>query len=468
VLFALFACDPEPPEGCAFSSMATAPESASTCPADAGDYDPAAMGPAPLVVMFTVDTLNRAYLDGRHPEWDITPRLDAFFAESAYLPGVVSVRSLTGVALSSLLTGRYPRAHGVRDHADQVGTAIETLPEHLASGGYATRAFISNQCWVIDGKVDELTCRWNRQDESDQDLKDDELVTSFTRALDELSGPTFLWIHLVDPHTPYDAREPYYDTFHPEPPAGDFDPGVEGALADVNLGQRSITPEEHAQVEAAYASQVALIDAQFGEVLDALSSRGLDDAIVVFGADHGEELGLHSHYYWHSCSTFNASLMLSFAIRAPGRLAGGAVMASPVSSTDIAPTVAELAGLPWDNDIDGTSLVGDFRACREPTRPAYFERATEAAGMVVGGHKLVLEPEGWTSACEPYTDDIPYVMASEQLYDIESDPDECTNLAEDEPEMFSDLRGQLCDWVLAAPWVATNNERNPVVRACGG
>ncbi len=466
MLLLLAACDPPPPEGCAYASMSLAPRLEEQCPDGAATVT--ATGLAPLVVMFTVDTFNRAYTGGRRPDFNASPRIDDFYAQSTYFPAVVTTRSLTGVALSSLLTGLYPKDHGVRSHADQAPTTATTLPERFAAAGYRTLAYSANQCWLVDGKVDEVVCHWNRQGTQDQHDADTLLVDAAVDRLGRLDGPTFMWIHLVDPHAPYEAREPHYSDFGAPDAPGEFDPGDEGALADVNLGTRAITAEEHAQVEAAYASQVAAVDNLFGRLLDALDANGQSDAVVLLGADHGEELGLHGHYYWHSCSTYNPAMVVSYALRAPGRLAPGGVVTTPVPIVDLAPTLAEVAGLQWSGDTDGTSLVGELRSCRVESRPAFFERDTKGAGMVLGDQKVVIEPEGKATDCTPYSAEAPYVVASQQLYDLADDPDECTNLADDDPTTFGALREQVCDWVTSGAWVESNNDRNVLVKACGG
>lgn len=466
MLLLLSACDPPPPEGCAYASMSVAPQPEDQCPEGASTVT--ATGAPSLVLVFTVDTFNRAYTGGRHPDFAPSPRINAFYAESTYFPAVVSTRSLTGVALSSLLTGLYPKHHGVRSHADQLPTTAPTLPERFAALGYRTLAYSANQCWVVEGKVDETVCHWNRQGTQDQHDADTLLVDAAIDRLGRLDGPTFMWIHLVDPHAPYESREPYFTELGGADAPGDLDPGEEGALADVNLGTRVLSEAEHAQVEAAYASQVAAVDALFGRVLDALAATGQSDEVVLLGADHGEELGLHGHYYWHSCSTYNPAMVVSYALRAPGRLAPGAVVTTPVSVVDFAPTLVGLAGSDWTGSLDGSSLLDELRTCDVATRPAFFERDSKGAGVVVGGQKVILEPEGKATDCTPYSEEEPYLVASEQLYDLEADPDECVNVADDDPDTFSTLRRQVCDWVTDGAWVESNNERNVLVKACGG
>ena len=88
--------------------------------------------------------------------------------------------------------------------------------------------------------------------------------------------------------------------------------------------------------------------------------------------------------------------------------------------------------------------------------------------MVLGDQKVVIEPEGKATDCTPYSAEAPYVVASQQLYDLADDPDECTNLADDDPTTFGALREQVCDWVTSGAWVESNNDRNVLVKACGG
>ncbi len=439
------------------------------------DDDDAVFDPAPVVIVVLVDTLADGYLGHRHPSWDVTPHVDDLLAESTVLENTLTVRGLTSVAVSSILTGVYPRHHFVRNNANRKRPAQPLLIERFHDAGYTTYGYASNVCQFIDEGVDDRYCTWTVEtpDPSVELRERDEMLVD--RLLEQLAEqpagePTFVWLHLMHPHKPYIRVDPWYAEFHPEPYGGLLDHELDEELDQVALGETTLDAEDLAHVEAVYASQVKETDRLLGELFEGLDNLGLwDDAVVVFGADHGEELGAHHDYFWHSCSPYLPVNRVLFSIRAPGRLPTGPVLPGWTSVVDIAPTVIHTAGLGWSGQLDGVSHVDGILDGALTERPVFLERGDEAAGVVTDGYLYVRDENLGYGACSPYNgSDLAFPAGLDELYDIATDPAQHDDLAELDPGAVERMRGILCDWVAAEPWHenANANDRNDLVQSC--
>ncbi len=441
------------------------------CPPDHDAYDPGALGPPPLVLFITLDALTRDYLGRFHPEWDTSPHIDALLEESTVLENVVVPRGLTLPSLSSLLTGAYPRTHGVRLN-DGTAPEIEMLQERFQAAGWQTMSALGNQCSLAARGFEETFCTSPYETGNEATPASDLLLVD--RVLDMLDGrdrarSSFAWVHLMSVHDPYVMVERWFDGFHPEDYTGPIEPPQEAILNSVTLGGTSFDEADRRYLDAVYASQLREVDEIVGQLLAGLEERGLlDDAIIVFGSDHGDELGLRedTRYFWHGCSVYNPVLAATYGIRAPGRVAAGEVLDGWISSVDVAPTVLELAGL--DPTMpDGVSLVDDIHACENPGRPAFFERGGATGGVIAGGRKLVLDPDEGYGGCRPYNEENPYPGKRTLLFDLVEDPGELVDLSDTSPDTRTTLEGLVCDWVNDGVWEsAEHDDGNPLRVAC--
>ena len=439
-------------------------------PDDGGDDDG---GVPQVVVLLTVDALNRGYLGVHHAEWDTTPTIDSLIAESALLPDVLVTRSLTSVSFASFLTGLYPRSHGIRSNNAEWQGERPTLLEQFQAAGYRTYGYSSNYCSFIDYGVDQRFCTWlvEMPEIASQQAGDELLVQQLLDDLDEhpAGEPLFIWLHLMDPHEPYSLIEPWYSEFHPETYDGWFDPEDYRDIADVTLGDAELDEADRRHLQAVYASQVRSTDGTIGLFLDGLAERGLyDDAMIVFGADHGEVLAEHADYFYHGCSFHNSAMAVSWSIREPGRWPEGTVVNGWVSSLDIPATVLELAGVAGPDEAEGRSLVTDIDEGSLTARDLFFERSPDTAGVVSGRYKYTLNPDQTFTDCAPYTyEGAAYPGEAEELYDLEEDPDETSNLSGDPPAAMAGMHIAVCNWVLQDTWLDPDaDEQNVLVRNC--
>ncbi len=354
-------------------------------------------GPRQLrsIVLVTIDTL-RADRLGAYGGKAATPSLDVLAREGARFENVFAHSPLTLPSHSSILTGTYPTYHGVRDNGRfRLPAEMETLAEILKGAGYSTAAFVGG--FPVDSRFG-----------LDQgfDLYDDSLgrsrsrVSFSERRASEVVAPArswiagrgqnlyFVWVHLFDPHAPYDPPDPFPDD---------------------------------------YEGEVAYVDAALKELLAAVSK----DAFVAVTADHGEGLGEHGERT-HSLFVYDSTLRVPWLLRGPG-VAAGTVVEESARSIDLVPTILDLAGMNQRcARCQGTSFVPALEGKPVPPAPSYAESYfprlnlgwSELRSVRVGGWKYIEAPEP-------------------ELFDTSSDVGENRNLATSDPRKLEEMRAEL-------------------------
>ncbi len=348
------------------------------------------------VVLVTIDTLRADRLGwyGRSPT--ITPALDALAARGVVFERAWTTAPLTVPAHASLLTGLLPPKHGLRLNRPVAplprveDRRFFTLAEALKEKGYATGAFVSAS--VLAREETGLDAGFDVYDEVpraapgvlfDNRRPGEETVAKCLDWLKSQSGPAFVWVHLFDPHAPYDA------------PAG-FGAG-----------------KDHASDATGYDAAVAYADHCVGRLLAGLESAGLGDAVVAVVSDHGESLGEHgepTHGYLLHEATLRVPLIVSAPGLAPAR------RADVVSVVDVFSTLLSLAGHPIPPQANQRPLFDAKSALAETERrPVYAEslyawdsfRWAQVFAWRVGDEKLVAcgaEPMVFHLATDPGED----------------------------------------------------------------
>jgi len=237
------------------------------------------------------------------------------------------------------------------------------------------------------------------------------------------SVPFFLWCSLSKPHPPLDPPEPYYSMYRdcdiPEPVFGDWCSG-ERCPAPVaryreQLSTDLIPPNVIRAARAAYYGLITQCDYSMGRVFSALQDKRLfDDALILYTSDHGEYLGDHKQggkFFFHEPSAH-----VPFVLRLPqswDNRGHGSESNQLVTHADVLPTLVTAAGGTPPEDVEGLDLLSVVRGERAP-RP-YLEASADwnFFALTDGRWKYIYYPEG----------------AVEQLFDLETDPQELTNLA---------------------------------------
>jgi arylsulfatase A-like enzyme/Flp pilus assembly protein TadD len=307
---------------------------------------------------------------------------------------------MTLPAHTSILTGLSPRRSGVRNNTTfRLDDRIPTIATFLKQAGYRTGAFVG--AFVLDSRFglakdfdvyDDRLPHAGRASFHFAERRGDAVVKAATDWILGESAvgqsairnpqseiPWFAWVHLFDPHAPYDA------------------------------------PPEFRAGRTPYDAEVAYADAMVGRLVDALRAAGqLDRTLVLVTADHGESLGEHGETT-HGLFAYESTLHVPLIISGPSMRAG--VVDTAVGHVDLVPTILDLLGATatsGSSDFEGQSLVNPIPADRAlyfEALDAYLTRGwAPLKGIVQNGWKYVDLPEA-------------------ELYDLSSDPGESHNLA---------------------------------------
>ncbi len=312
----------------------------------------------PDILLITVDTLRADALGAYGADEARTPRIDQLAADGTVYERAVTPMPMTRPAHFSLFTACFPEAPTTEINALSLPEDAETLPERLQEAGYRTGAFVGVH---LLSPATGAGQGFDTFGDVGFDTKYRAAGLVVDEALDWLSrqprsAPVFLWVHLFDPHLPY------------EPPS-DFIEGADEELAKryPNLSWRdlrTIARSEGGNLPgelldyglALYRAEVAYTDFEIGRLVDGVDQRrGLDDTVVALTADHGEcfERGI---YFEHADCLYRGSLRIPLILRHPSTFAAGHRADHPVSLLDLAPTLLSAVQLPAAESFRGEVL----------------------------------------------------------------------------------------------------------------
>ncbi len=338
-----------------------------------------------------------------------TPTLDAFAAGGVRFEQCYAQTPLTLPSHTTLFTGTLPLFHGIRDNGGFfVPEKLKTMAELFKDKGYETGAFIA--AYVLDSK-------WGLNQGFDTyfdkfDLSKFKRISLGTvqrpanEILDEAlpwleskkDKPFFAWLHLYDPHSPYEPPPPYDKLYAAHP----------------------------------YLGEIAFADSQIQRLWQFLDSNGLlQRTFIVFAGDHGESLGEHEEQS-HGFFVYQAAIHVPLIVVTPFPEVQGVVSPEVATLSDVLPTVCDMAGLPVPSEVQGQSLLPAFFGRRRKDAPlayseTYYPRFhygwSDLKSVQDGRYKLILAP-------------VP------ELYDIVADPDEAKNLVYLEKKVYERLSGK--------------------------
>jgi arylsulfatase A-like enzyme len=379
------------------------------------------------VVLYLVDTLRADHLGSYGYDRPVSPHLDAFAREAVLFENAIAQSPWTRPSVASMLTGLWPKTHGVNGRNDALSPEALTLPEMLASRGYRSAGITTN------GNVAKAFGFAQGFDVYEMPAKQDSAhVNERARAwLDANAGhPFFLYLHTVDPHSPYKPSPEYRRRFAAGVPQDGT--GTRKWLRRLHERKTPVTPELLEHLGALYDAEVASNDESFGALIADLKRRGLwDETLVIFVSDHGEEF--HDHGGWEHGKTLYAEMLhVPLLIRVPG-MGEGRRVSSVAQHIDLVPTILSTLGLPLPVYLEGRDLLPLFQDGTAGTkeRPVY-------SYMDVDGHRGAS-----AVTLDRHLIDVRGPAPSTHLYDRERDPKQRDNQAAKNPVGFGYLRALL-------------------------
>jgi choline-sulfatase len=345
------------------------------------------------VYLITIDTLRSDHVGCYGYERIETPAMDQLAKEGIRFAQAFTPSPITNTSHASLLTGLLPSSHGVSDFGVPLAATHPTLPELLQKQGYRTAAFIG--AVILDSKAlapgldrgfefydnfpqqPQTKSRWGRLERRGMDVVQhaEEWLDTHIKAESH-----FVWVHLYDPHDPYEPPPPYSAKYQ----------------------------------DRLYDGEIAYADSALGHFLAYLKKKNwYDRALIIVVGDHGEGLGEHGENT-HGIFLYDSTTHVPLLLKLPEEKEAGKVVGGQVRTIDVMPTVLDLLGVAAAPRLDGTSLRQEILGC-EPPRTALGETDYPVRFGWAPLRSIRLEGFKFIEAPRP------------ELYDLRSDPGEMRN-----------------------------------------
>jgi arylsulfatase A-like enzyme/Flp pilus assembly protein TadD len=346
------------------------------------------------VILLTLDTLRADHLSCYDAGRVQTPHLDALAAAGTLFEKCITQTPLTLPAHTSILSGTYPLYHQVRDNGGfLVPDRLELVSETLQRRRFATAGFIAayvlHSKWGINQGFEQFSDDFDLAKYQSISLgkvqkRADEVLAEAEAWLRQNGNRRFFsWIHLYDPHTPYDPPSPFKEQYRGHP----------------------------------YRGEVAYMDSELGKFFDFLKREGLwDNTIIIACGDHGESFGEHREQ-GHGFFIYESTVHVPLIVRAPrpfpvqrvGRI---------VQLVDVAPTILDMLQVTPPAAVQGRSLFGLMLG--------RSEKGFDSAYCETYYPRLHF---GWSELSALYSGKWKFIKAPRsELYDLAADPDEALNL----------------------------------------
>jgi arylsulfatase A-like enzyme/Tfp pilus assembly protein PilF len=384
----------------------------------------AASSPAPRtnVILITIDTVRADHVGCYGADSVKTPTLDGMARHGILFERAISQVPLTWPSHAVMLTGTYPFQNGVQDFTGQpLDSKFRSVAQTFKQRGYATgavvSAFVLDRTWGLARGFDFYDDAFSPEAfaKKDTGLVDRRAAESVNRAIAWLKKAQhrsfFFWLHLYDPHSPYDAPEPFRSEYKAHP----------------------------------YDGEIAYADHELGRLIAWLKSASLyDQSAIVVLSDHGESLGEHGeseHGFFIYNSTVHIPLIVKPAARhgfRPGRIS------SPVETTAVASTLLQLAGI--------------SAATEKQFHPGL--NLSASSGADVSAYSETFYPFssfGWSPLHALQTSRYHFIDApNPELYDLTIDPEEKNNIFSEQAATVSVLKDKLQKLLVQGPFRSTS------------
>jgi len=390
---------------------------------------------SPNVLLVTIDTLRADRVGAYGATSPATPALDRLAKDGVLFEQATVEVPLTRPSHASILTGKHPFQHGIRDNFSfPLAAAHRTLAEELRTRGYATGGFIAafmlNRQSGLDHGFDEFDDTFGKAGDSSTLLAEhqrnagevEQRAGPWIERAAAGARPFFAWVHFYDPHSPYAPPPPYAARYAGRP----------------------------------YDGEVAYTDSVLGLLLSRLDRLGIRErTLVVVTSDHGEGLGEHGEAE-HGFFVYNTTVRVPLIMRWPGTLAGGVRTRTLARSIDLVPTILDLVagGAAVPGALPGRSLAPALRtpggpdtessAYAETLFPRLHFDCADLRSIRLGGWKYIEAPRP-------------------ELYDLTRDPGERNNLFASEGRRVAGLRSRLLDTLGGSPEAAVVGVANPAL-----
>ena len=415
-------------------STLLAPASAQT----AADKNP------PDVYLITIDTLRADHVGCYGYKQVETPALDALAADGVRFSEAFTHSPITNTSHISIMTGLLPSVHGVTDFGVPLSPQHVTAAELLKKHGYQTAAFIG--AIILDSNAlapgldrgFDFYDNFPKADAAEADAKNTDLKNADTKNKERWdrverrgmevvqhaeawfdqhrTGPHFVWVHLFDPHDPYEPPPPFSEKY-----------------------KDHLYDGEIAYADSAVANWIAYLK----------KARVYDNALIIVSGDHGEGLGEHGEET-HGLFLYDATLHIPLLLKTPYTATGpsprGVVIDAQVRTTDILPTILAATGIAAPPGLNGESLFPLFE------HNSGEKKSEEKVERELFGETDYPLRWGWAPLRALRTENAKLIEAPRpELYDLQADPNETKNLYAADGTKLQNLQAEMAKWEAKLP-----------------
>ena len=395
------------------------------------------------VILITIDTARADRMGFLGSTRGLTPRLDKLAQQSIVFTQAYAQAPVTTASHATILTGTFPQYHRVDDAGVRLAADLPFAPAIFRAHGYQTAAFVG--AVILDPKAGGAPGFDRGFDTYDAGFRDRGPGESRYDTLERRGGevvahaiawlgkherqPFFLWVHLYDPHAPYDPPEPFRSRYSSD----------------------------------AYDGEIAYADSAVGTLLDSLQTSKLyDNSVIAVMADHGEALGEHGER-GHGIFLYSPTIHVPLLLKLPSQTAAGKHLESRVSLVDVLPTLLETVGITVPAAVEGKSLMPVIRDKGTPSnRTSYAETDYPQRAF------------GWSSLHALRSDKYLFVEAPrKELYDESRDPGDDHDLSSAAGAVTTTLASQLGQFrartssLRTAPQTSLDASQEQKLRALG-
>jgi arylsulfatase A-like enzyme len=400
----------------------------------------------PNVILIGLDAMRADRLGCYGYGEGTSPHMDALAADGVRYARATTQSSWTKPSFASILTSLYPSSHRAIYKSDRLPESVTTLAQVLSAAGYRTGGLANNinvaPHFGFDRGFDEYRFlapdyEFGASASSSQlaiyqvlrrgramlggkrlrfqDFYQDAAVVNreaFAWLESNRESRFFLFLHYMEPHDPY-FEHPYNGRGYARAGNQNPDPALAQTFSEL------------------YDGEVRYLDEHLGRFFDWLKAEGLyDDALIVLTSDHGEEFQDHGGW-WHGKTLYEEQIWVPLIVKYPGSARAGTVVSDLSTSLDIAPTILDGAGLTVPETMIGRSLWSPS----EPPRFVFAEEDHEGnvlRSLQTLTDKLILA-----------NPDNPRGLPTTALFDLQKDPSERNNVADQSPETVAEMTGWL-------------------------
>ena len=435
---------PTPVVGTWASPSVVAPEPAAQSPPSALTRARERLDGAPVVLVL-LDAFNPFFAPSYGGRPGIAPNLDRLQTEGAQFDLTYTPATYTISSVPSVLTSRYTWEHGAWNETTRLLDSVPTWPEAFREDGYRT---VGLTCSINGSSLFGFDRGFEQFIDLYNELREGRETVIAEQVLEPLDGvlaggderPLFLWLHIVEPHEPYQPPAPYAGLY-----SGAVDSPITGDAAtlwDIRLYRKQPTPLELAKLEAEYEDNITYVDAILGVIRERLEAAGIwDEAVVMVFSDHGEAFLDHGSPVLagmgHGSTVYDDQARIPLWVRLPeGMKPTSTRLSALASNMDLLPTVADLVGVePPAGDLRGVSLA-----------PVLFDTAARPRESAVSHTSNRMNPNRFLPTLAIRHGDWKYIHTSggrDELYDLATDPGETEDLARQRPVIAGWLRQEL-------------------------